>query len=113
MTKLHFDRVAALVLTLSLLTAMAAKLPQQISGGASAFQGQDIMGGAAMIFKRPPRARDLVGGASMLVVKQQPRPVVKPTEVALNNPPDRRRQRPGPGERPVATPAVTASDQGE
>ena len=42
-------------------------------GGSLAFQGQDIIGGAAVIFKTPKRVKDLVGGASaMLAVKRPP-----------------------------------------
>ena len=57
-------------------------LPQDFarSGG---FQGQDIMGGAAIIFKRPAQVRDLVGGAALMVVKRQPRPS-RPVEIARN-----------------------------
>ena len=48
-----------------------------------AFQGQDIMGGAAVVFKRPQRVRDVVGGAAaLMVVKRSPKPPTRPTEVA-------------------------------
>src|SRR6185503_13730891 len=81
---------------------------------ASAFQGQDIMGGAAMVFKRPQRVRDVVGGAAaLMVVKRSPKPPTRPTEVARNNPPDRRRPRPRPGETPAVEPTLTAADKGE
>jgi hypothetical protein len=36
-------------------------------GGSLAFQGQDIIGGAAVIFKTPKRVKDLVGGASAML----------------------------------------------
>ena len=49
----------------TLMGAVALFLPQDI-GGSNAFQGQDIMGGAAVIFKRPARVRDLVGGAALV-----------------------------------------------
>ena len=46
----------------------------QDMAGSLAFQGQDIIGGAAVIFKTPKRVKDLVGGASaMLAVKRPPR----------------------------------------
>src|SRR6185312_11868813 len=80
------------------------------SGGASAFQGQDIMGGAAIVFKRPQRVRDILGGASMLIVRRvakAPRP-----EVARNTP-DRRRPRPQPGEPEVVDAKLSDADQGE
>ena len=36
-------------------------------GGSLAFQGQDIVGGAAVIFKPPQRVRDLTGGAAAIM----------------------------------------------
>ena len=74
--------------------------PQDIASGASAFQGQDIMGGAAVIFKRPQRLRDLVGGAGMAIVKKS-KPVrhTETTDIARNNANGRR----PPRERPPAT----------
>src|SRR6185295_194742 len=95
-----------------LATVVASALALQgVSGGASAFQGQDLMGGAAIVFKRPPRARDIVGGAAaLMVVKRQPRPVGRPTEIARN---DRRRPRPKPGEPEVVDAGLSDADQGE
>ena len=87
--------------------------PQNISGGASAFQGQDILGGAAIIFKRPQRARDLIGGAAMLIVKRQSRPTLRPVEIARNTPTDRRKPRPRPGEPEVTEARVSESDKAE
>src|SRR5882762_4669388 len=87
------NRLIALLLASSLGSAFASVLIPQ-SGGASAFQGQDIMGGAAIVFKRPQRVRDIVGGASLLVVRRPPR--AARLEVARNTP-DRRRPRPQPG----------------
>jgi tetratricopeptide (TPR) repeat protein len=107
--------VSAAVVSHSLSFALviaAISAPQQAVGGASAFQGQDIMGGAAIVFKRPQRARDLVGGAAMLIVKRAPRPAPRPTEIARNTG-DRRRPRPHPGERPPVTdttPTIALSD---
>ncbi len=79
--RLACKRAVAGVLALGLafhcaISSSATFLPQDIAGGASAFRGQDIMGGAAIVFKRPQRVRDVVGGAAMLIVKRQPRPVV-------------------------------------
>ena len=107
----RFDRLIIVLLLVSLTGAMAGPLVLQVSGGASAFQGQDIMGGAAIVFKRPQRVRDIVGGAALLVVKRSPKPPVRPTEVA-RNPPDRRRPRPRPGETDTE-PKLTETDKGE
>ena len=65
------------------------------------------MGGAAIVFKRPQRLRDIVGGASMLVVKRQARPA-RTVEVARTNPSDRRRPPTA-----VTPPRVTEEDKGE
>src|SRR5882672_1786215 len=109
----HLDRAIVTLLAVSLTAAMANALaPQGVSGGASAFQGQDIMGGAAIVFKRPQRVRDIVGGAALLVVKRSPKPAVRPTEVARNNPSDRRHPRPRPTEADVE-PKLTETDKGE
>src|SRR2546422_9666127 len=99
----YFNRATAILVAVSLTSAMGSALAPQISGVASAFQGQDIMGGAAIVFKRPQRVRDIVGSAAMLVVKRQPKPVVavvKPTEVARNT---AERRRPTERGRPTPT----------
>src|SRR6266850_6365922 len=112
MTKsLHLRRAIATLVASSLAAAMTIALTPQVSGGASAFQGQDIMGGAAIVFKRPQRVKDMVGGAAMLVVKRSPKPPVRPTEVARTTP-DRRRPRPRPGET-VTEPKLSDEDKGE
>ena len=87
-----------MLMILSLTAAMVWALvaPQGVSGGASAFQGQDIMGGAAIVFKRPQRVRDIVGGAAMLVVKRAPEPPVRPPEVARKMIPAEPSHRPRP-----------------
>jgi tetratricopeptide (TPR) repeat protein len=90
---------------------VALFLPQDI-GGSNAFQGQDIMGGASVIFKRPARVRDLVGSAAMLVVKRQPRPS-RSSELARNNPPDRRRPIPTRTEIEIAGSASSENDKAE
>src|SRR5882672_5938452 len=108
----HLDRAIVTLLAVSLTAAMANALaPQGVPGGASAFQGQDIMGGAAIVFKRPPRMRDIVGATGMLVVKLQRKVAVKPSpEVAKNVPVDHRR--PTRPTRPVV-PIVSNEDQAE
>ena len=61
----------AFLIVLSLSWRFVVALPpQDIARGSSAFQGQDIMGGAAVIFKRPQGMRDLVGGAGLAIVKK-------------------------------------------
>src|SRR5436190_338337 len=95
-----------LIISLSVVFNWAiALVPQDIAGGG--FQGQDIMGGAAIIFKRPARLKDLVGGTAMLVVKRPPRSP-RTTEIARNNP----RRPPRPGETP-ATPGTSDADKAE
>src|SRR6266540_858097 len=66
-----------------------------------------------MRLKRRQRVRDLIGGAAMLVVKRQSRPIVKPIEVARNNPPDRRRSRPRPETPEVSETKISDTDQAE
>ena len=113
MTKsFHLKRAIAALVAISLGAAMVSALAPQVSGGANAFQGQDIMGGAAIVFKRPQRVRDMVGGAAMLVVKRSAKPQVKPTEVARTTP-DRHRPRPRPGETAVVEPKLSDADKGE
>ena len=95
--KKTFHRLS-LLLTLALLNQGFLGRPQDIAGGASSLVGQDIIGGAAIAFKRPPRVRDLSGGASVLIVRRRPRP----TEIARNNPPKPQgvaRPGPNPGDR--------------
>src|SRR5947208_704171 len=89
-----------------------------------AFQGQDIMGGAAIIFKRPARMRDLAGGAALMVVKRQPRPSrpveiarntsqSRPGEIARNTSSDRRRPPLSPVPAEAAGTTVSDDDKGE
>src|SRR6185503_8246867 len=67
-----------------LLIISVALSPLQDIGGSLAFQGQDIIGGAAVIFKAPRRVRDIVGGAaSMMAVRRPPR-AGRSTTVARN-----------------------------
>src|SRR5688572_19311943 len=114
----NLRQVVALLIALSIFNGtMLAVVLQGLGGGAGAFQGQDIMGGAAIIFKRPQRARDISGGVAMLMVKRQPkasrpegpRTSAPPTDIARNRPEppaDRRRSRRIPVE-PDLTPAVS------
>src|SRR5262245_60071462 len=116
--KMHRSRIAnptlAVLLTLSLLWQLALALPfQDIASRTSSFSGQDIMGGAAVIFKRPQRMRDLVGGASMAIVKKSTRPVTRPAEIARVTPPTRRpREKPVGGTQPP-TPVLSDADKAE
>src|SRR4029079_18441509 len=106
----NFKRTLATWVALSLCAAMVSALapPQGLGSG---FQGQDIMGGAAIVFKRPQRVRDLLAGSSSLVVVKRSKP--KPVEEARNTPPDRRRPpRPRPGETPTE-PQLSEADKGE
>src|SRR5688572_4522881 len=85
MFELRLTRSIALFIALSfVLHPRSVLVPQDIV--AAGFQGQDIVGGAAIIFKRPARVRDLVGGAAMLVVKRQSRTTGRPIEIARNTP---------------------------
>ena len=71
--ELPSKRVSAAILAIVLVfhgvisTSAGVLFLQDLIGGASAFRGQDIMGGAAIVFKRPQRVRDVVGGAAMLI----------------------------------------------
>src|SRR5687768_7463766 len=105
--------VVALIFHAVLSASAGAFLLQDLAGRASAFRGQDIMGGAAIVFKRPQRVRDVVGGAAMLIVKRQFRPVVRPVEIARNTPPDRRRPRPRAGQAEPPPVRVSEEDKGE
>ena len=73
----------------------AGALPLQDIGGTLAFQGQDIIGGAAIIFKAPKRVRDLAGNTAAMLAARRPSRSNRPTEVARNN-------------RPAAQPTSTA-----
>ncbi len=87
-------------------------LPQDFAS-VSGFQGQDIMGGAAIIFKRPKRLNDLAGAAAMMVVKRQPRSSGRPVEIARNTSPDNRKAGVRPGETEVASSATSDNDKAE
>ena len=85
-------KISVICLTISVA---AASLPIQDIGGTLAFQGQDIIGGAAIIFKAPKRVRDLAGNTAALLAAKRPSRSNRPTEVARNN-------------RPVTPPTTTA-----
>ena len=92
------NRAVALMVAFSLCAALTRAIaPQGLPGGASALQGQDIIGGAAIVFKKPQPSRDLVGGAAMLMVKRQVRR--RPSVVARNtgSDPGRETRPTGPG----------------
>src|SRR5215510_447354 len=84
-------------------------LPQDI-GGSLAFQGQDIIGGAAVIFKAPKRVKDLTGGAAAMMASRRPQRTGRPSDVARNNPPDRR---PPTTTTTTTTTGATASERAE
>src|SRR2546428_10851765 len=109
------NRALGVLLPISMASAMVSALvPQGISGGASAFQGQDIMGGAAVIFKRPQRVRDLAGGASMAIVKKsRPPRRPEPTEIAKNTPPNKRQPRGKPLETEPPVAKLSDADRAE
>src|ERR1051325_2386879 len=71
-------------------------------GGSLAFQGQDIIGGAAVIFKPPKRVKDLIGNAAVMMPTRRPARSSGPTEVARNN------GRPQP---PTTTDTSTAAER--
>src|SRR6185369_1306644 len=80
-------------------------LALQDIGGTLAFQGQDIIGGAAIIFKPPKRVRDLAGNtAAMLASARRPSRSNRPTEVARNN------SRPTPQPTPVTVATTTTAE---
>src|SRR6185503_10307889 len=85
--------------------------PVQDIGGTLAFQGQDIIGGAAIIFKPPKRVRDLAGNtAAMLAAARRPSRSNRPAEVARNNnPTDKNRPAPQPQPTPTTTVATTTT----
>ena len=72
--------------------------------------GQDIIGGASVTFKRPPRVRDLAGGAAALIAQHRPPRRPTPTvEVARNRPPVTP-PRPGQPPQPEPTPAEISTE---
>src|SRR6185369_4891609 len=84
---MHIARsnLKAVVAVLMLCVSLRA-LPMQDIGGSLAFQGQDIIGGAAVIFKAPKRVRDLTGGAAAMMASRRPQRTGRSSDVARNNP---------------------------
>src|SRR5438876_6460586 len=110
----RFNYRAAALLTVGLIWQWTIALPlQDIAGGASAFQAQDIMGGAAVIFKRPQRVRDLVGGGALAIVKKSRPPVRRTEEVARVTPPERRHIPGRPAPTPTPAPVISDADKAE
>src|SRR5678816_954867 len=73
-------------------------------GGTLAFQGQDIVGGAAIIFKPPKRVKDLVGNAAAMMAVKRPARSGRNTDIARNT------GRPQPPTQPTtAAASATAS----
>src|ERR1044072_4081616 len=88
--------VSALTLIICLAISGAGALPLQDIGGTLAFQGQDIIGGAAIIFKAPKRVKDLAGNTAAMLAARRPSRSNRSTEVGRNN-------------RPVTQPTTTAA----
>src|SRR6185369_18009791 len=88
---MHIARsnLRAVVFVLMICVSLRA-LPMQDIGGSLAFQGQDIIGGAAVIFKAPKRVKDLTGGAAAMMASRRPQRTGRSSEVARNNSSDRR-----------------------
>src|SRR5882757_4709961 len=101
----------ALLLIIALLGQSLFGWPQDIAGGASSLVGQDIMGGGSVVFRRPPRVRDLSGGAGMLIVRRRAPRRPDPTEAARNKPP--RPPQPGQPEPDVKTPQISDEEKAE
>src|SRR5215203_5067388 len=97
----RLQRVTVLLLIaitpVRLATASLTSITFQDIGGSLAFQGQDIIGGAAVIFKPPQRVRDLVGAASSIMAVRRPARSSRSSDVARNRP------------RPTATPTTTTA----
>src|SRR6185369_1060156 len=88
---MHIARsnLRAVVFVLMICVSLRA-LPVQDIGGSLAFQGQDIIGGAAVIFKAPKRVKDLTGGAAAMMASRRPQRTGRPSDVARNNTPNPR-----------------------
>src|SRR5678816_3772103 len=82
-------------------------LTSQDIGGTLAFQGQDIIGGAAIIFKPPKRVRDLAGNTAALLAARRPSRSNRPAEVARNN---NDRNRPTAQPTPITVATATAEN---
>src|SRR5512132_3119102 len=104
--KPNITKRLAIALVAGLMSQTLFGWPQDIAGGASALVGQDIIGGASVVFKRPPRVRDLAGGAAALLVRHRPPRRTSPTTIARNRP------SPQPGvPQPEPTPAEVSTQE--
>ena len=106
----HINKNKKIILCLLCLFVAKDLYPRalfQDIGGSLAFQGQDIVGGAAIIFKPPQRVRDITGGAAAIM--KRPSRSSRPTEVGYPSPgrslPGRR---PRPAWRPGSIPMTAA-----
>src|SRR6185369_17617541 len=79
------SNLKAVVVILLICVSLRA-LPVQDIGGSLAFQGQDIIGGAAVIFKAPKHVKDLTGGAAAMMASRRPQRTSRSSDVARNNP---------------------------
>src|ERR1044071_3414224 len=106
------SNLKAVVVVLMISVALRA-LPMQDIGGSLAFQGQDIIGGAAVIFKAPKRMRDLTGGAAAMMASRRPQRTSRSSDVARNNPSDRRPTTTTTAATTTTTTSATASQRAE
>src|SRR6185295_7535559 len=100
----------AVVVVLMICVSLRA-LPMQDVGGSLAFQGQDIIGGAAVIFKAPKRVKDITGGAAAMMASRRPQRTGRSSDVARNTTPDRRTNTTTTAT--TTTPSATASERAE
>src|SRR6185312_804523 len=101
------SRICALAIVICQLVPVVRALVPQDIGGTLAFQGQDIIGGAAIIFKAPRRVKDLAGNTAAMLAARRPARSNRSTEVARNNRPV---TQPTPT---VTTSTVTAENRAE
>src|ERR1044071_6866080 len=106
------SNLKAVVVVLMISVSLRA-LPMQDIGGSLAFQGQDIIGGAAVIFKAPKRMRDLTGGAAAMMASRRPQRTNRSSDVARNNPSDRRPTTTTTAATTTTTTSATASQRAE
>src|SRR6185436_17671859 len=99
-------RAKPIVILLAISISLRA-LPVQDIGGSLAFRGQDIIGGAAVIFKAPKRVKDLTGGAAAMMASRRPQRTGRSSDVARNNP------RPPTTTTTATTASATASERAE
>jgi hypothetical protein len=99
-------QVQSFLCLLCIFVVQPRAFPLQDIGGTLAFQGQDIIGGAAVIFKAPKR--DLTGGAAaMMAIKRSSSRSNRSAQVARSDRP------PAPPTTAVPTTTTTAPDRAE